>query len=302
MALDHAGLRVRVGRFLGTTAMLSLVAGIIVGMVAALLGQSGWLFGVGAFVLGEIGWAFWLVLRADAKSQFIESVLPDAMDLMAANLRAGLTTDRALLLASRPEFGPLQEELDRAGREIALGRSVPDALAALGARISSERVRKTLALIISGLRSGGRLAELLSQASLALKQQTVVERKVASTVTVYVIFIFTAVVLGAPFLFAVSAFLTETLSGIIGNIDISDVPTGFLPGVTPGAGLPLEAVTILAVALLLTIGLVSCLVAGQIGTGRMRSGVKYAPLVLLNVALFFLIRWGLKAGLGVLFG
>ena len=45
-----------------------------------------------------------IVLKADSIARKLEKVLPDALQLMASNLRAGMTTERALLLSSRIEF------------------------------------------------------------------------------------------------------------------------------------------------------------------------------------------------------
>src|SRR3989338_4839333 len=51
-----------------------------------------------------------LIVKSNKKSKEIELVLHDALQLMSGNLRAGLTTDRALLLSSREEFGHLKAE------------------------------------------------------------------------------------------------------------------------------------------------------------------------------------------------
>ena len=52
-----------------------------------------------------------LVLAADKRAQKIEKVLPDALQLVSANIRAGMTIDKALWLCARPEFGPFEKEL-----------------------------------------------------------------------------------------------------------------------------------------------------------------------------------------------
>ncbi|MEM2784948.1 MAG: hypothetical protein QXE93_02250, partial [Candidatus Pacearchaeota archaeon] len=45
-----------------------------------------------------------LNLKADARAKEAEAALPDALQLMATNLRAGLTTEKALLVSAREEF------------------------------------------------------------------------------------------------------------------------------------------------------------------------------------------------------
>ncbi|MBB5871315.1 pilus assembly protein TadC [Allocatelliglobosispora scoriae] len=54
--------------------------------------------------------------------------LPLAIDLIAAALRAGAPLDHCLLAVSDSLQGPISERLDRAGRSLALGAPVRDAL------------------------------------------------------------------------------------------------------------------------------------------------------------------------------
>src|SRR3989338_6908138 len=71
------------------------------------------------------------------KVKFIENILPDALQLMASNLRAGFTTDRALLLSARPEFGPLKDEINLVGKEITAGKPIEEALFNMTKRVQS---------------------------------------------------------------------------------------------------------------------------------------------------------------------
>ena len=48
------------------------------------------------------------------RTERIEQALPDMLQLIASNLRAGMTPYHAMKLASRDEFGPLKEEMDYA--------------------------------------------------------------------------------------------------------------------------------------------------------------------------------------------
>ena len=72
---------------------------------------------------------------------------------MSSNLRAGLTIDRAMLLSSKEEFYPLNEEILKAGKDIATGKSVEFALLEMSKRINSNKIDKTILLIISGIKA-----------------------------------------------------------------------------------------------------------------------------------------------------
>lgn len=299
----RAALHATPRRFMAFTLAFSVVIGIVVALFGSLFwGWSPLVSGPIAFLMICITAIVMVVLRADARANLVENALPDALDLMAANLRAGLSTDRALILASRPEFGPLQEELDRTGREIALGKNATDALRTLGVRLGSERAQKALNVVATGLRAGGKLAELLGQTSAVLKQQTLVERKVKSAVTSYVIFIIAAVCMGAPFLFATSSFLVEVLSGILGTLELGATPAGFVPIAIQGGALPIGLVVPFAVVLLSLVGFMSALIIGQISRGRARAGLAYAPVIMLvSLGLFFVFRAFVKLALGSTF-
>jgi len=45
------------------------------------------------FLVIEAGFYLWILLSIDGKAKFAESALPDALQLMSSNIRAGLTTD-----------------------------------------------------------------------------------------------------------------------------------------------------------------------------------------------------------------
>src|SRR3990167_8745149 len=106
--------------------------------------------------------------KTSARIKKIEDVFPDFLQLMASNLRAGMTIDRAMLLSARPEFAPLDSEILNVGKDITTGKSVESALLGMSKRIKSEKIDKTIFLIISGIRAGGNLAILLEQTASGL--------------------------------------------------------------------------------------------------------------------------------------
>ena len=96
-------------------------------------------------------------------------------------------------------------------------------------RVKSDKIEKMMALIVSGLRSGGELALLLDHTARNLREQDFVDQKIRSSVRMYVIFIFSAVGFGAPILYALSSFLVEVLSNVLGKIDLPKSSTMALP-------------------------------------------------------------------------
>src|SRR3989344_2730371 len=99
----------------------------------------------------------------------MEDVFPDFVALMASNLRAGMTVDRALLMSSRKEFAPLDKEIFALGKDIITGKEIGKAMLDMAVRIGSSEIKKITMLIISGIRSGGNLSVLLEQVSSSMR-------------------------------------------------------------------------------------------------------------------------------------
>ena len=250
-----------------------------------------------------------LQLSAESKAKFVETILPDALQLMASNIRAGLTTDKALLLAARPEFGPLREEISRIGRETMAGRSFVDALNKSTARIKSKDMEKTIALIVQSLKSGGQLADLLDQTADDMRDQQMIQKEISASVLMYAMFIAIAIVLGAPVLFALSSFLLELL---VKNMELisSQMPMSFrsmassaIPiSVTSIAIKPDFVITYSVISMTIST-LFGSIVMGLILKGEETAGLKYIPVMLIiALSLFYLAHYILQTLLGGMMG
>jgi len=234
----------------------------------------------------------WIMFSIDAKTKQVEEVLPDALQLMSSNIRAGLTTDKALLLAARPEFGPLAEEIKRVGRETIIGRSLESALMDMCNRVKSENLQRTVELIVNSLRSGGKLADLLDQTANDIRDQQLIQREISAGVLMYVIFIFIAIGIGAPMLFAVSSFLVEMLT-----TNISRISSGLPPEVVSGMPISIQVSSIssgfIRMYSLLALSLTSILggmTMAVIRTGKVRDGFRYIVILLpLSIVIYYLI-------------
>jgi flagellar protein FlaJ len=246
------------------------------------------------FIAIEAVFYLWIMFSVDSKAKFAESVLPDALQLMSSNIRAGLTTDRALLLAARPEFGPLADEIRRVGRETMTGSSLAAALLKINQRIKSENLSKTLDLIVSSIKSGGKLADLLDQTAGDLRDQQMIQKEISASVLLYVIFIFVAIGLAAPLLFAMSGFLVQILGTMSSKINAGmDKDATFGGGKAPIGITNIQIdgafLTQYTIVSLLVSSICGSLMIGLILKGDSKQGFKYAPfLVALSLGLYFL--------------
>ena len=302
--LTYSNLKTNPSKFMGFVLFfglgLSLAASLF---LSRLTGMHFLLLLVVIFIGIEFLIYVYLLLGIDAKAKFVEDVLPDALQLMASNLKAGLTTDKALLLSARPEFGPLKEEINLVGKEIAMGKDVDKALLIMSSHIKSEKLEKTIFLINSGIRSGGQLAALLEQTARNLRQQRLVDDKIRANVMMYVIFVFAAVGFGSPLLFGLSTFLVEVLTKNIGMVEIPQGAAASMPISLSTISVSISFIIKFAITSLITTSIMGSLVIGLISKGKEKQGIKFIPmLIALTLLIFFSVRFMIKNLLSGLFG
>lgn len=266
-----------IATFLGTTIVLFLhnsllyIPGIFFGTIALL--------------------NFLLSMKAADRIKKMETLFPDIISLMASNLRAGITVDHAFLLSARQEFYPLNEEILKAGKEIATGIDTIQALDNMRKRIGSEKVSKTISLIISGLRAGGNIADLLEQTAANLKEKEIIEKKAASNIAMYVIFIMFAIGAGAPMLFGLSTVLVEIITDITSRLPDIENQAAAMPVSFQQLDLDVGRLIGFSITFMILTNLISCLVMGLVNKGAGREGLKYfLPLTVASIIIFFVVR------------
>lgn len=229
-------------------------------------------------------------LAESQKIRMMEIVFPDFLQLISSNLKAGIPIDKAIVISSRKEFSPLDEQINQFGRDIVTGKPVELAMKEMSVRINSEKISKTINLIITGMRSGGNLATLLEQTSANLKERQYVEKRAASNITMYIILILFAVGVGAPILFSLSTVLVGVLTQILSGIP--EVQTSVAtPFAFTSINISSTFITYFAVFFIMTIDILGSMVIGLVQKGEEREGLKYAiPLILLSLTMFFLLK------------
>jgi len=233
---------------------------------------------------------FMISLKNSARVKKIEDIFPDFLQLVSSNLRAGMTVDRAILLSSRPEFAPLDKEILRVGKDISTGKPVGFALGAMSKRIESEKIDKTLSIILSGIRAGGNLAVLLEETSRSMRQRTFIEKKASSQVLMYVIFIFLAVSLFSPGLFSLSGVLVNTMTQLMSGVDPSSLPQN-LPISFTSINISSTFIFYFSLFFMIIMNVMASLVLGLVSKGDEKEGLRYLPImIILSLAIFFILR------------
>ena len=236
---------------------------------------------------------FKIFLQADARIKKMEAIFPDVVQLMSSNLRAGMTIDRAFLLSAREEFKPLDEEISKAGREITTGKDVGSAMVSMSQRIGSEKIKKTIMLIISGIKAGGNISTLLEETASNMREKEFIEKRAASNIIMYVIFIFFAAAIGAPILFALSSILVQVIIEIIGSFpDMGATSTSIkTPFQFNAIDLSITFVIWFSVIFIVVTDFLASLVIGLVNKGDEKEGLRYLlPMIAVSLSLFFIIR------------
>lgn len=302
--LSYSNIKVDFENFIGFLNLSSILLGLIAGFfLGFLLQKSFWIFFITFTLLTNIVAYLWILLLIDKKARLIEESLPDALQLMASNLKSGMTPDRAFILSSRPEFGPLKEEIDVVSRKVALGKNVGEALLEMAKMVRSRRLIRAIELINSGLSSGGNLGDLLGATAQGLREQFLIDKKIKSGITMYIIFIFSATSIITPILFGLSSFLVEVLSQTLSQVDIPSSAVSSLPITISGISISSEFLITFILTFILVNSFMASMLLGLIGKGSQREGLRYfLPMIFLAIPIFLLSRYLIKSILGGLFG
>ena len=245
---------------------------------------------------------FYASLTASTRIRKMETLFPEVISLMASNLRAGMTIDRAFLLSSRKDFAPLDEYIIKAGREITTGEDVETVLIRMGERINSEKISKTLKVIISGIRAGGNISNILELSARNLKEKEFIEKRIVSNILMYVIFIFFAVGVGAPILFSLSSVLVGVILNLSSQVPQTASSQINLPISFNKVSISVDFIVYYSLIFIVITDFISCLVMGLVNKGEEKSGLKYfLPLVLISLIIFFTIRLVLLSYFGGIF-
>jgi len=161
------------GILAGSGAFFGLVLWIVTGSSASL----GVLF---AFVAGGyIAPSYFIGARARHRREAVQVALPDALDLLAVSVEAGLGFDAAISKLIEHMDGPLIDEFGLALGEMRVGEGRQDALKKLSARVDSPELAAFVRAIIQADQLGISLGRILRVQAVdsRLKRQAAAEEK-----------------------------------------------------------------------------------------------------------------------------
>lgn len=244
-----------------------------------------------------------LEFKVEQRKSFIENLLPDYLQLAAANVRSGIALDKAMVLAARPEFGYFSEDVKEMNKELYVGVTLQASMVNLGKRYRSLQLQHTIRMMNEGIQYGGGMTDLLNQIAKDLRNQHMVQKEISGQLFMYTIFIAFAALVGAPALYALtSQMITVTNTVWVGILKQN------------GGGLPTVGVSFLrpsppkittatyynfSLAAVLLITGFGAFIVSAISTGSVIRGIRYLPIFL---AVGLLVFFAVSALIGGIFG
>lgn len=243
----------------------------------------------------------YLSLRIDGRKKRIETVLPDFLQLAAANVRAGMPVDQAMWQAARPEFGLLSEEITNVAKLTFGGEPFAQTLDRLGERFDSKNLQRTVRLIKQGLASGGEMADILEETAMDIRNGQIIRKEISTALLMYVIFIVFAATMGAPFLYGVSYKMINVLEKVWVQLpDLgsgqAQVPSGAMFLTPKAPTITSNDFLIFALISSFITGFFASVIIAVIQVGSKKHFVRYFPLFLGMMAItFFAVIFVLNA-------
>jgi flagellar protein FlaJ len=141
----------------------------------------------------------------------IDEHLPDLFRSIVQAQQTGMTLPQALEDASKRDYGPLTAELKKMTAQISWGMSFEEALLAMGKRVNTVLMQRTVPMIIEASRSGGHVEKVFDpmgkfiQTTLLLdkERRTQTRPYIAIIYVAFFVFIFTVILLFKSFFVSV---------------------------------------------------------------------------------------------------
>jgi pilus assembly protein TadC len=229
-------------------------------------------------------------------------VLPDALFLIASNLKSGVTPFQAVKSSIRKEFGPLAEAFDVAINKSLGSKSFSNSLIETGDDINSELLRRSMRLFATAINSGSKISALLENMAKDIIERQTLKKELVTNTKTNSMFIMFMVAIGAPFLMAVSIFFVDSVSKIQSSTSIGSVPIEGMEGMGGTIQITIGFLMIYSYVFLFLTGFMASYFAGVMVEGDGRKGLNKAPVIVgASWIVFILAQYLIKVLLGGVF-
>jgi tight adherence protein C len=181
LKLQAAGLGQKISptSFLAAKGIFALGAAGLSLVLIGSAGSMGLLFGLFLVLVGFFGPDYLVNIYARRRREKLRAALPDALDLLAVSVEAGLGLDGAVAKLTEHMDGPLTDEFGLTLSEMRIGESRSEALRRLGERADTPEVSSFTRAIIQADQLGTSLGRILrvQAADTRLRRQAAAEER-----------------------------------------------------------------------------------------------------------------------------
>lgn len=272
--------------------------------------------GLGSLLFMILTFIFWVIIQASIliliivliyvhldlkifkRTREMENVLEEFLRYVSENLKGGMSFDKALWGAIRPQYGTLADEMNLVAKRVITGRDITDALIEFTDKYNSPLLKRSFQLIIEGMKGGGNIAYIIDKVERNIRETKDLKEEMVAANTTYVIFMAAIVLVIAPALFGLSYNLLEVLKSIGGKLAASSGGGGGMMDFSK-ININPSIFKWFSIGALSVIALFSSMILSIIQKGNVKEGLKYIPIFVVISILMYLL---FKAILGIVFG
>jgi len=196
----------------------------------------------------------------------VDGHLPDLFRSIVQAQETGMTLPQALEEASKRDYGPLTTELRKMTSQISWGRTFEEALLALGRRVNTVLMQRTVPMIIEASRSGGRVEKVFAPMGKFIQTTLLLDKERRNQTRSYIAIIYVAFFV---FLFTIILLFKSFFTGI------DELP------ILGAAVMSPEEMQRMFFHMTSIQGFFGGLVAGKMGEGTINAGLKHSLILML---------------------
>ncbi|MBR5503150.1 MAG: type II secretion system F family protein [Methanobrevibacter sp.] len=152
-----------------------------------------------SIALPLLSFILFILVKSEKRREEVENSIPDFLRQLASILRVGMSLENALVDLSEHGSGPLYDELRRVVVEIRMGKGFDESFKNMAIRLDSKDLERSFKIILNAHKSGGGLADVISDVSDDLRAMLILKRERKSSVMMSIMFLVLASVVAAPF-------------------------------------------------------------------------------------------------------
>jgi flagellar protein FlaJ len=219
-----------------------------------------------------------LIFLEHQRVESIEEQFPDFLRDIAEYKRSGVTLSMAIQNVTQNEYDQLTPEVHKMAKELSWGMPFEEVLERFGERIDSAMINRALSIIIVAQSVGGEITTILETVAGDMRKLKEIEKERKSKLSVYTMTIYMIYML----LLFIIIVLAESLAPAIPKMQAA----GQFLGGTIGTLTEFEFRQLMFHVCVVE-AFFAGIIAGQMGEGKITSGIKHAIILVLVTLLAF---------------